>query len=187
MTHKSSSHHTKNALRPKHTTTKVVPYPIMLGLIAITTFIVAFMLLSRLLNVPSATMTRGHEIGELVTIDHLYSIAVTKATFDNSIAPILHLPDTQRVLVIDAQIKNLSSHRLNYLPAIHTFVRDDQGNSYSFTPGLTSNTMPAQLIAPQQTVSGRLAFVIPSTYTSLWFYIDAKFDGQGPISYRIVP
>ena len=171
----------------KHGKQRADPRLIAFGVVAAIALTLFFVLLSRLIFMPSTNIiTRSHEIGELVSIDRLYSVAVTKATFDNSIAPKLHLPDTERVLVLDVQVKNLSKQPLNYLPIIHTFLRDDQGNTYSFTPGLTSNVMQAKLITPGETLRGELAFIVPSEYLPLWFYFDAKFDDQGPISFRIV-
>ncbi len=145
-----------------------------------------FVLISYFIFRPTLSPTRTHEIGELVTIPGTYRIAVTKATFDNSIAPKLHLPETDRVLVLTMQIRNTSGHVLNFLPAIHTFVRDDQGNTYSLTPGLASKNMPAALIKKNETLDGSLTYVVPSQYRPLWFYFDAQFDNQGPVRFSIV-
>lgn len=179
-------HHKKHNPHKRRAEHPISPHLAVFGIVTIVALVILFALVSRFFVVPSPSITRSHEIGEIVTVNKLYSIAVSKAVFDNSIAPKLHLPATQRVVVIDAQITNISNHTLNFLPAIHTFMRDDQANTYSFTPGLTSDSMPARLIAPNETVHGSLSFVVPSEYTPLRFYFDAQFDNQGPVSFRIV-
>lgn len=143
-------------------------------------------IVSRIDKQPPAK-TAVHSLSEVVTTDGLYSITVKKAVLDNTIGLKLHLPDTKRVLVVDAEIKNLSTKDLNFLPAIHTFVRDDQANTYDFSPGLTKDTIPAELIKPGETLRGQLAFIVPSSYVPLWFYLDARFGDQGPVSFQVVP
>jgi hypothetical protein len=155
--------------------------------LVVASLITFFAILADKLTATSPNVTRVHEISELVQVKDLYSVAVTQATFNNEIGPRIHLPATQRVLVLNLQITNNSEKQLNYLPLIHTFLRNDQADSYTFTPGLTDNTMPAQLIEPGATLKGELAFVVPSDYTPLWFYFDARFNNQGPAAFRIVP
>lgn len=156
--------------------------------IATIALVLLFALFAKTIFGPSTSLaTRSHELGELVVVDRTYSVAVTKATFDNSIGPKLHLPPTMRVIVLDVQVQNLTKQRaLNYLPIIHTFMRDDQGNTYDFKPGLSDQVMSAKLILPGETLKGKLAYIIPSSYRPLWFYFDAKFDEQGPVSFRVV-
>ena len=148
--------------------------------------VVFFTLLSNVSDSTQERLTKVHEIGEVASVDKTFSVTVVKATFDNSIGPRLHLPNSQKVLVLDVQIVNLSDEKLNYLPIIHTFLRNDQGDTYTFTPGLTENTMPAELIEPGQTLRGDLAFVVPADYMPFWFYFDARFDNQGALTFNIV-
>lgn len=159
---------------------------VLVVMLALATVVFFALLSSRSSTNSPERLTKVHEIGEVVSVDNKFSVTVAKATFDNSIGPKLHLPDSQKVLVLDVQVTNLSDEKLNYLPIIHTFLRNDQGDTYTFTPGLTENTMPAELIEPGQTLRGDLAFVVPAGYMPFWFYFDARFDNQGALTFNIV-
>lgn len=139
-------------------------------------------------NISDSRMSNGknHQIGEIVKVKSGYKLVVDQATFNNDIAQKIHLPSDKKVLVVHLQVTNNSNKQLSYLPMVHSYLRNDRGDSYSFVPGLTDNTMPAGPIEPGQKAEGDLVFIVESEYMPLWFYFDSKYQNEGPQSFVIV-
>ncbi len=130
--------------------------------------------------------TKIHELGEVVSYNSQFSVVVDKATINNDIAAKMHLPSENKVIVLHLKIKNLSNKKLDYMPIIHSYLRNNRGENVNFTPGLTDDTIDARLIDPGAELVGDEAFVISAEHTPLWFYFDAKFNNQGPIAISVV-
>ncbi len=156
---------------------------IVLTVIALITF---FAILASNISDSRMSSTKIHTIGEIISPSRDYTLVVDQATFNNDLASKMHLPGDKKVLVIHLQISNNSDKKLDFMPVIHTFMRNDRGESYEFTPGVTGDTIEAKMIDPGQKLSGDLAFIVEAEYMPLWFYFDSKFGDEGPVSIKIV-
>jgi hypothetical protein len=92
------------------------------------------------------------------------------------------IDSTQKILVMDITIKNKTKKRQHFIPVNHLYVRSEEGtysalhiSSYATAP------IPAREIDPEETLSGQITFVVPSTVATSLLYVDTGWDKSVPL------
>ena len=124
-------------------------------------------------------------VGQQTTIGNAVSVAVTHIYQDQELASKMHLPEDQRLIIIEASLTNQSSQDFTYLPSTHTYIRDIYGDTTTIFADVAQPALPAGPIKPGQTINGKLAFIIGLTNINRWVYFDLHYNNSLPILYAV--
>lgn len=128
---------------------------------------------------------RDHPVGQPVSIPKTFDVTVLSSREDTDLAKVMRLPDSSSVRIIEVKITNRSAIDMNFLPSIHTYLRDEQGTNYTIMADISQPALPPGQIKPNQSIQGNLAYVTSSQNIPLWFYFDTHFESTSPIVYKI--
>jgi hypothetical protein len=94
-------------------------------------------------------------------------------------------PD-QDIVIIPVTLTNHAKTNYQFLPALSTYIRDEEGGIYKMHPTVyLKNPLPAGDVAAGATVSGELSYAIPKTLKSFKFYVDAGWGDMAPAVFYI--
>ena len=117
----------------------------------------------------------------------LYTISATgykEITQDPAFAPAAG----SAIGVTTVSVKNNDNQPHQFYPALHTYVRDDEGVTYPMHPTvMLQQPLPAGMIAPGATVTGELSYEVPQRAGRLRLYIDPAWNGTGPVVFQLRP
>jgi hypothetical protein len=104
---------------------------------------------------------------------------------DTDMAKQMHLPSGQTLRVVHAKITNLSSEPLNYLPALQSYMRNDQGDTYSIFADIAQPALPPKILQKNESIEGNLAFITDTRPAPAWLYFDTHFKQQSPVIFKL--
>lgn len=133
----------------------------------------------------STNKLTAYKVGEPAQINNVYKITVDSAKTDDAFAQKMRLPDDQTLTIIHAKITNLSTQDLNYLPSLHSYLRDSQGDTYVILADVSQPALPPKILKPGESIEGNLAFVTQKRHIPLWLYFDTHFQNQTPVVFQI--
>lgn len=157
-----------------------------LTILAIVALITFFAVLAGNIADSKRSYSKIHQNGEVVKYDNAYSITVDKVMVDSDLAKKMHIPDDKKILVIHAIIKNTSNQKMDLVPALQTYLRDNQGGFYTLLADVSQPFLPSKVLDIGEEAKGNIAFVVESREIPLWFYFDSQFKNQAPTVYNIV-
>lgn len=138
----------------------------------------------RIESIPNASRVSVGETAE--STENTFAAKVNSVNDDMKLAKRFHLPSDQRVLVYNISIKNTGDKKVQFLPALHTYLRDNEGDYYQLLADVVDEPIKPTELQPGQTITGNLAFVTMNRKMPLYFYLDTGWEDRGPIVFDIV-
>lgn len=135
-------------------------------------------------SIPNARRVSVGETAE--SAENTFTAKVNSVSDDKKLAKRFRLLSDQRVLIYNISIKNTSDKNLQFLPALHTYLRDNEGDYYQILADVVDDPIKPTELQPGQTISGNLAFVTMNRKLPLYFYLDTGWEDRGPIVFDIV-
>ncbi len=85
-------------------------------------------------------------------------------------------------LVVRLNITNNTSSEQHFLPAHHVFIKGTDDSLYQMAPvaGI-AEPIVAGAVAPGETLTGDISFMINETETDSWLYIDPRWNDMSPV------
>lgn len=124
-------------------------------------------------------------VSEVAETD-LYKLSVTSKVATVSEDKAFTPPVGQNIIVLAISVTNKGDVTHPFLPSIHTYVRDDEGETYKMHPSTAIvNPLPASDLAPGQTVSGQVSYAIPASMHNFRLYIDPQWGDMAPVVFRL--
>lgn len=126
-----------------------------------------------------------YKVGTFVEVKNIYEFNLKSFEQDDILAQRMRLADGKTVITLEAEIKNNSKRKMDFIPMANTYLRNDQGDNFVVFPDLKEPLIPSGTMNPGEKYSGKLSFIVDKKDGPLWFYLDTHFLNTPPLVYKI--
>lgn len=70
-------------------------------------------------------------------------------------------PKSSKFVIVRLSVSNNSSRDFNFAPVLQTYLTDRAGHQYQMSPATLTDPIDAGLIAPKQSRTGSLSYLVP--------------------------
>lgn len=136
------------------------------------------------INYYQARESRVASIGQQYTINEVKFMVsdIKKETgYSMGIVP----SSNQEIISLDLTIENNSKKDFSFYPSIQTFIRDNEGENYQMTIVNLDNPFGTNSVAPGETASGRLAYMVSSRDIPMKLYVESTEQSVPPFVAQI--
>jgi hypothetical protein len=89
------------------------------------------------------------------------TLRVNKVAYDNHGSYPFKAPPGWRFVIVNVSIKNNKSTVFHLAPVVQSYIEDSQHHKYAMAPATIKNPIKAGVVAPQETRSGTLSYLVP--------------------------
>lgn len=135
----------------------------------------------------AATYANGQifNVGDKATVPGVFDITVTKVLKNVELAQQMHLPEDQKILVLDVTFNYASNKELTFTPLLETYLRDAEGSVYNLTPDISQPALLPKDMKKGESNQGKLTFIVPNRNIPYYFYFDTGWANRGPVEFFI--
>lgn len=91
----------------------------------------------------------------------------------------------EKIISVKLDITNNSDSEFDFYPTNQTFIRDNQGSQFIMTPVGLTEPFAATTIAPNESKSGQLSFLVTNRVVPLFLYIESLQPSAGPFVIKL--
>ena len=93
--------------------------------------------------------------------------------------------DSEKIIVLTVSITNNSEEPFEIYPTIQTFIRDDQGVTYTMVPVALDDPFEAKTLQPGESETGNLSYLVTNRPLPLLYYIENRQSNIGPFVVKL--
>lgn len=93
--------------------------------------------------------------------------------------------DTEKIIGLTLSITNNSNEPFEIYPALQSFIRDDQGVTYTMVPVALDDPFEAKTLQPGQSETGELSYMVTNRAIPLLYYIENRQSNIGPFVVKL--
>ena len=109
-----------------------------------------------------------------------FSLKISPQKLDRTPASGYSPASGHQILTLLVTVVNYSNQKVDFLPGLHSYIRDESGIGYNVVPAKLEYSFRLGQIYPNEVQQGQIAYEIPINYGDLRLYIDARWQNKGP-------